>query len=139
MTEAVVKRPRGRNGLRVRSAALKKRFLEELTISGFVNRAAVRAGACVNTIYGAWRRDDPAFVEAMDLAQEKGEIRIRNEASEEVERRAFEEWNDGMLYFHTKRYDPRYKDSFSVNVGVVGPASVKIILDGSEDAVSETE
>lgn len=129
---AKVKRPRGRNGLRVRSARLKKAFLLELAAHGFVNRAAVASGCSVNTIYGAWRRDDPAFVEAMDAAHEAGEVQIRNRGSEEVERRAFEEWNDLLLMFHVKRYDPRYRDNFSVNIGVAGPGSVRILLAGSE-------
>jgi len=135
MSQAVVKVPRGRNGLAVRSAKLKKKFIEALRQCGIATEAALCVGVPISTVYHSWRLK-PEFVEAMDLATEHGEEQIRLEGAQEVKRRAFN-GNDGMLYFHMKRYEPRYKDSFNVNVAVVGPASVSIEIDGGQHAIPE--
>ncbi len=129
-------KPRGGNGLIVRQVRLKKRFLDALAQCGIATEAALCAGVPINTVYHSWREKDQAFVEAMDLARDHGEEQMRLEGAQEVKRRAFN-GNDGMLYFHMKRYEPRYKDSFNVNVGVVGPASVSIEIDGGQSAIPE--
>ena len=125
-------------GLGVRSIRRKKRFLLALAGCGIVQKACKLAGVPVSTVYSSWRRDSPEFIEAMTEAHDVGEQVLRSRCIGEVEERAFA-GNDGMLYFITKYIEPRFKDSSTVNVGVVGPASVKIVLDGDDDAISESD
>ncbi len=115
-----------------RSRARKKRFLSKLAACGVVVEAAEASGVPTGTVYGSWRQTDPDFVAAMDAAVEVGEDVLRSKCVGEVKVRAFDKSNDGMLYFLTKRLDPRFKDNYSVNVGVVSPGSVQIVLAGSE-------
>ncbi len=114
-----------------RSRRLKKRFLVALASCGVVVDAARSVGVPTGTVYGSWR-GDVEFVAAMDLAHEVGDDVLRAKCTGEVARRAFDERSDGMLYFLTKRYDPRFKDSHSLSVGVMCPGSVSIVLAGSE-------
>lgn len=69
------------------------------------------------------------FVEAMDAALDRGADLLADEARREVKRRAFN-GNDGMLYFHTKKWDSTYRDNAPhISLAVGGPASVTIFLD----------
>jgi hypothetical protein len=94
--------------------------------------AARQVGVPIGTVWGSWRQDAD-FLAAFELARSAGEAVFSSECFDEVGRRAFEECNDGMLYFITKRLDHRFKDSVSVSVGVSGPGSVQIILEGGPD------
>ena len=127
---------RGTNGPRVRSAKLKKRFLEALRQCGIATEAARCVGVPIYTIYNGWRRDDPDFVEAMDKATEEGDEQIRLECNQEVKKRAFN-GSDGMLYFLTKSRDPRFKDNHQLNIGIMSPQSVKILMGSGQNAIPE--
>lgn len=116
----------------IRSRRLKKAFLLALAGCGRVAMAARQAKVPVGTVWGSWR-SDADFVAAFDKAREAGEAVMGSECFEEVGRRAFEEFNDLMLIFITKRLDPRFKDNHSISVGVSGPGSVQIILEGGAD------
>jgi len=118
------------NGLTNRSNRRKKRFLAALAGCGVVEEACLLSNVPVSTVYRSWRLDS-AFVEVMTQAHEIGEGVLRSQCIGEVRKRAFG-GNDGMLYFITKYVEPRFKDSSTVNMAVVGPASVKIILDGEK-------
>jgi len=126
----------GGNGLAVRSVRRKKRFLLALAGCGIVDKACKLSNVPLSTVYSSWRKDDAEFVEAMTQAHDVGEGVLRSRCIGEVENRAFN-GNDGMLYFITKYVEPRFKDSSTVNVGVVGPASVSIEIDGGQHAIPE--
>ena len=86
----------------------------------------------IDTVYGSWRKKQ-GFAELMEQAIDAGEDMVRLECHEEVKKRAFNR-NDGMLYFLTKRHDPRFRDNApAVNIHTSGPTGIKIIMDdGSE-------
>ena len=94
--------------------------------------AAREVGVPVGTVWGSWRQDKD-FLAAFELARSAGEDVLSSDCFEEVGRRALEEYNDLLLIFMMKRLDPRFKDNFSVNVGISGPGSVHIILEGGAD------
>lgn len=118
-------------GLYNRSNRRKKRFLSALASCGVVVDACREVGVPVSTVYRTWRLESE-FVALMDLAHEVGDDVLRARCTGEVARRAFDERSDGMLYFLTKRYDPRFKDNHALSVGVIAPGSVQIVLAGSE-------
>jgi len=116
----------------IRARRLKKRFLLALASCGRVSMAAGIAGVPVGTVWGSWRQDGD-FLKAFEVARSAGEEVLSSECFEEVGRRALEEYNDLLLIFMMKRLDPRFKDNHSVNIGVMGPGSVQIILEGGPD------
>jgi len=117
---------------KIRARALKKRFLLALAGCGRVSMAARQAKVPVGTVWGSWRQDAD-FVAAFELARSAGEEVLSSDCFEEVGRRALEEYNDLLLIFMMKRLDPRFKDNHSVNIGVSGPGSVQIILEGGPE------
>jgi len=121
------------NALSHASAKLKKRaFLAALSQVGLVLEACRMVDLSPSTVYHVWRKKEN-FAEAMDRAIEEGEDRVRLECHEEVKKRAFNK-NDGMLYFLTKRHDPRFRDNApAVNIHTTGPTGIKIVMDDGSD------
>lgn len=123
----------GGNSLSRVNARLKKQaFLDALSKVGLATEAARMVDVSIDTVYGSWRKKQ-GFAELMEQAIDAGEDMVRLECHEEVKKRAFNR-NDGMLYFLTKRHDPRFRDNApAVNIHTSGPTGIKIIMDdGSE-------
>ena len=113
----------------IRTEKKRKRFLEALTTTASVSRAAEAAGAHRGSFYD-WRRDDPGFAAEWQEALERGLDALEDEAFhralEGVEEPVFyqgqqvalvRKYSDALLMFLLKARRPeRFKDRAQLDI-----------------------
>ncbi len=125
------------NGLQKRSKGIKKAFLEKLRETGRVETARKAVGLASTGAPYLWAKRSPEFQQEMDKALEFGVKVTLAKLEGKLHDWIFKKDNLLALMFKMKKEDHTYKDNFQVNVGVVGPASVSIEIDGGQHAIPE--
>lgn len=108
--------PKKRGAVEIRQEKQKEVLVEELRKRPIVQSACQKVGIGRASYY-RWRKDDPAFAQAVDEALETG-IGLVNDAAETQLMAAIREGNMGAVIFWLKHHHASYRNKIDINAVV---------------------